>query len=191
MPDQKPPQPTQPTNQASAGAPAAPDQPVAFQVPPGMAGMPPGVTFSPIGVGGATPIALQMIPQAQSVQLWQGQFPPPEAIERYEKVLPGAFDRIIAMAERLQAAQIDEGRHLRDFIRIENRRGQWFGFAVIFFALGCAVVALMLHYPWVSPAFLSVPVMAAAKALIDSAKAPRSLIATSQISPPSIDKPKK
>ena len=36
----------------------------------------------------------------QTVQLWQGQYPPPEAIEHYEKVLPGSFDRMIAMAER-------------------------------------------------------------------------------------------
>ena len=35
------------------------------------------------------------------VQVWQGQFPPPDAVEKYEAVLPGAFDRIVAMAERL------------------------------------------------------------------------------------------
>jgi uncharacterized membrane protein len=42
---------------------------------------------------------------AAQVQLWQGQFPPPDALERYEKLLPGAFNRMMVMAETAQTNQ--------------------------------------------------------------------------------------
>jgi hypothetical protein len=36
----------------------------------------------------------------------------------------------------------------------------------------CALGCLFLDYPWVALAFVSIPVMAVAKALVESAKAP-------------------
>jgi uncharacterized membrane protein len=103
----------------------------------------------------------------QTVQLWQGQYPPPEAIEHYEKVLPGSFDRMIAMAERLQAAQIDESRRAHDHTHADNRRGQWLGFSAAVSAMLCALAALALNNPWVAAAFISVPVMGVAKVLVE------------------------
>jgi uncharacterized membrane protein len=92
-------------------------------------------------------------------------------VERYEKICPAAFDRILSMAERLQAAQIEQGRTVAQFTQIDTKRGQWLGFLVAIGALLGAVASLALGSPWVAVAFLSVPVMAVAKALIDSAKA--------------------
>lgn len=34
-----------------------------------------------------------------TAQTWVGPLPPPNALEAYEKILPGAADRILAMAE--------------------------------------------------------------------------------------------
>ena len=42
------------------------------------------------------------------LELWQGPYPPPEAVERYEKISPGTFNRLITMAENLQNAQIEQ-----------------------------------------------------------------------------------
>src|ERR1700722_7370195 len=39
------------------------------------------------------------VPQPSILQQsWQGPYPPPHAIERYERALPGFFDRIVSMA---------------------------------------------------------------------------------------------
>ena len=82
-----------------------------------------------LGVGSPIPVFLPTaggaLAQAQqTVQLWQGQYPPPEAIERYEKVLPGAFNRMIAMAEKLQAAQIEEAKRANAYTHSDTKRGR-------------------------------------------------------------------
>jgi uncharacterized membrane protein len=124
----------------------------------------------PIGVITPTTGILPPIAQ-QTVQItWQGQYPLPEAIERYEKVLPGSFDRMIAMAERLEAAQIDESRRVHDYTHADSRRGHWLGFFAAVAAMLCSLAALAFGYPWVAGAFISVPVMGVAKALVDAAR---------------------
>jgi uncharacterized membrane protein len=104
--------------------------------------------------------------------MWQGQFPPPEAIERYEKVLPGSFDRIIKMAEGLQAAQIASSITAMNYTQQDTRRGHWLGFSVTCLSMLAAIAALLLQYPWIAGAFFGVPVMSVARALVESAKAP-------------------
>ncbi len=36
----------------------------------------------------------------QTVQIWNGEYPPPDAVKAYESVLPGAFDRMMKMSEK-------------------------------------------------------------------------------------------
>ncbi len=62
--------------------------------------------------------------QLAQLHVWEGQFPPPEAIERYERILPGAFDRIIAMAEASQQAQSADTKRAHDYAQADTRRGQ-------------------------------------------------------------------
>ena len=102
------------------------------------------------------------------LQIWQGQFPPPEAVERYEAVLPGAFARIMEMAEAAQAAQIRQAALTNQYIQWDVRRSHFLGAGVSVLAMGFAIWAIYLHAEWVSALFLSLPVMAVAKALIGS-----------------------
>jgi uncharacterized membrane protein len=69
--------------------------------------------------------------------------PPPETIERYERVMSGAFDRILTMAEKdLQAKIEHDGKSLTIWGRSEHSDnifahcGQTFGFVsvVLYFA---------------------------------------------------------
>jgi uncharacterized membrane protein len=120
----------------------------------------------PIGTSGGTAVV------QQAVQIWQSPYPPPDAIERYEKVCPGTLDRILGMAERLQEAQLTQAATNARAARDDTRRAHWLGFAVAIAALFAAIVSLLLgDNAWVASLCLSVPVMAVAKALIDSAKA--------------------
>ena len=119
------------------------------------------------------------VQHTQQLQVWQGQFPPPDAVQKYEAVLPGSFDRIIRMAERLQEAQIDETKRAQDYTRDDARRGHWLGFgatiAAILAAVVCAAIAAVTHVPgllWVAGALVGVPVMAVAKSLVETARVP-------------------
>jgi uncharacterized membrane protein len=106
----------------------------------------------------------------QSLQSWQGPYPPPEAVERYEKILPGTFDRMIGMAERLQEAQIAEANRSQNFLHADQKRGHYLGAATTILAMVGALIAVYLRSELVAGLFLSVPVMAVAKAFIDSAR---------------------
>jgi len=77
--------------------------------------------------------------QLAQLHVWEGQFPPPEAIERYERVLPGAFDRIIAMAEASQRAQSADTKRAHHYAQADTRRGQWLGAATTWTAMGAAL----------------------------------------------------
>jgi uncharacterized membrane protein len=167
-PDNQPPPPEKRARQSN------PRQPQAIPIPPQVLaqilarsgqGIPPG-----IGIPIAFPTTLPVAQTQQTVQLWQGQYPPPEAIEHYEKVLPGSFNRMITMAEQLQEAQIAEAKRANEYTKNDSRRGHWLGFMTAITAMGCALVSLYFGYPWVSSIFISVPVMGVAKALVDSAK---------------------
>src|SRR5947208_2283302 len=127
MSDSPPPPPGPPDNQPRPRTaqqpqpqPNNPGQPPPIPQPPPAAAVPANVLAAQLllagamrggsigPLGGAVPIVLPVAQTQEVVQIWQGQYPPPESVEHYEKVLPGSFDRMIAMAERLQAAQIDE-----------------------------------------------------------------------------------
>lgn len=61
-----------------------------------------------------------------------GPIPSPVTVEAYERILPGSADRMIAMAERDQAAYI-----------ASNRRQQWLDFSFNVTALVAGLAALM------------------------------------------------
>ena len=80
------------------------------------------------------------------IQSYRGVIPPPTAMEGYEKVCPGAADRILAMAENdlkhkheIETKEQDSIVRCRDEVlnsEISNfRRGQYFGFIIIVIAL--------------------------------------------------------
>ncbi len=122
------------------------------------------------------------------MQSWQGPYPPPDAVERYEKILPGTFDRLIKMAEELQKAQIGEAREIRAMTHADQKRGSYLGFATTAVAMLGAVVSMYMGSTILGLAFLSVPVMAVAKALIESSRHPGEGPAR-RISPPSQRRP--
>ena len=84
-----------------------------------------------------------------TAELHAGPLPSPETVERYEMVLPGAFDRLLTMAENDQRDKSEyNGRFLaiheqdKRSNRIFAHCGQVFGFAVVvafFVVLGFTV----------------------------------------------------
>jgi uncharacterized membrane protein len=70
-----------------------------------------------------------------SVSLHSGTLPSPETVEQYELILPGAFDRILTMAEEEQKSKIKINHDTVGIAEHESRSisasilwGQTFGF---------------------------------------------------------------
>lgn len=90
------------------------------------------------------------IRQTRVVEQYSGPIPPPDTMERYEALVPGAADRILRMAEReaehghaLQRTTLGADIEARCEALAIERRGQLFALAVVVLSLG-ATVALAL-----------------------------------------------
>lgn len=81
---------------------------------------------------------------------YQGPIPPPEALEYFERIVPGAATRLIGMAERQAAHRQDlESALIRGNVSSE-KLGQIFGTVVFLAGLGFAGWAAYLGMPWLS-----------------------------------------
>lgn len=138
---------------------------------------------------GAVPIRLAggVALRVQQTEVWQGQFPPPDAIERYEKVSSGSFDRLITMAEKQQDASIEGNREARRNLRADTQRGHYLGALIAVLAIAGAVYCAVIGQPWVAAALVGVPVLAVARALVESSRAKplaiQAKVAAEEISP--------
>ncbi|WP_206214347.1 DUF2335 domain-containing protein [Desulfovibrio sp. ZJ369] len=83
--------------------------------------------------------------------IYHGPVPPPAIMERLEQIVPGAADRIIAMAEKDQTASHEAAQHAHERAaqieadeHRENMTALWMAFTICFiFSIGG--VALVLH----------------------------------------------
>src|SRR5437899_3174380 len=77
--------------------------------------------------------------------VFQGPLPPPEILAKYNEALPGAAERIIAMAEKNQ----DHRQKLEAIVipsRARNeRRGQIIGAIVALSAIGCGTYLIAIN----------------------------------------------
>ena len=80
--------------------------------------------------GRAEEISVQMMSRTFS-----GPLPPPELLERYNQVLPGAAERIIAMAEKQQEHRQTIERNVIFGNTASQTRGNYLGFIVCMTAI--------------------------------------------------------
>lgn len=85
----------------------------------------------------------------------QGPLPNPEILDRYEQILTGAADRIMAMAE-------DEAKHRHEMEKrsleadingmnadiLDTKRGQWFGLIIGLTAIISGSIVSIYGSPW-------------------------------------------
>ncbi|MEA3174031.1 MAG: putative rane protein [Gammaproteobacteria bacterium] len=121
---------------------------------------------------GAPGAAARISQTITTQQVWQGPFPPPEAVAEYERVLPGCFNRLITMAEQAQTANTRSVERAQEFTRRDIRRGHILGAITTALAMVGCVVCVWLKQPWVAGLFLAVPVMAVARAFIEHRGSP-------------------
>lgn len=100
---------------------------------------------------------------------WTGPLPPPEALNRFNQVIPDGAERIFKMAEAEQAHRIALERDALQATVAEAKRGQRLGASISLLAVGGALVSVWLGAHWaVRVALVGVPLMGLAKAIVDS-----------------------
>jgi uncharacterized membrane protein len=104
---------------------------------------------------GTSPQGEQEHAQALVAFGYSGPIPSPEALERYEEVLPGAADRILSMAERQashrQSLETADELTVRTAIAGESRRsnlGLWLGASVSVFLTACGTFLVFEGHDW-------------------------------------------
>ena len=124
---------------------------------------------TPFGLTSALDRTIVAKASLQMVQ-WQGHYPPPDAAERFEKLHPGAFARMLTMAERAQEGQIASVTSVNENIRRDAHRGAVLGTAVTLASMVGAGFCAFIGQPWVAAAFLGVPVLSVARSLIETSR---------------------
>lgn len=72
-------------------------------------------------------------------ETFSGPIPPPEALEKYEQIQPGAADRILKMAEKQMEHRMSlENRVIGGQVQ-QGKRGQIFGFVLVFVCVAVAI----------------------------------------------------
>lgn len=93
--------------------------------------------------GRQPPVGMVVQQTMIEANMWQGPLPQPEHLERFNAVVPGAAERIIAMAERQQAHRITLEDHAVKEQLTQSGRGQIFG--LIIGVGGIALAAYLGH----------------------------------------------
>ena len=81
--------------------------------------------------------ALKTVPRTISTENYSGPLPPPDQLARYEQIMPGAVERLIAMAEREQLHRLEFEKTIK--IRREIGISLAFSFLVAILGVGLVV----------------------------------------------------
>jgi len=94
---------------------------------------------------------------------YEGPLPPASEFERYERVCPGAADRILAMAENEEAHRHRTEDRIVDSVIKQTKLGQIFAFAIALGSLGTVIASLIIDRPLgaIAPAILALTSLAA------------------------------
>lgn len=79
---------------------------------------------------------------------FSGPLPPPQILEKYETVLPGAAERVFAMAEKQAVHRQALEKKVIDSDALQALVGTVFGLVIGLFGLGSAVYCIILGHDW-------------------------------------------
>lgn len=92
---------------------------------------------------------------------FKGPIAHPRHLEHYEKVCPGAADRIIAMAENEQTARNDWVSKNQSAEHADKQRGMYCGLVAFFVLIAAAVFCGWIGQPILGGSFLATGVLGA------------------------------
>lgn len=101
----------------------------------------------------ALPAHVQNDKPAQLVsqhQRFSGPIPPPAILEQYDRVLPGAAERILSMAEQNMQHEHTIDSEIVGIRRTEYKRGQVFGLIIAIVAITSATICAIYEHEGVA-----------------------------------------
>lgn len=108
---------------------------------------------------------------------YSGPIPPPESLQYYEEILPGAADRILKMAEenaRILRESSSKQQTLEESVELhrhdETKRGQNFGLYTVLSMVALAGLAILCGYPSVAGIICSATVIGVATVFVSGRK---------------------
>lgn len=103
--------------------------------------------------------------------IWSGVLPSPEDMEKFNAVIPNGAERIMRLAEREQEHRIAIEQMLLPQNIAAHSRGQWLGATISVLAICLAGLTGYLGVDrYISIALVGVPVLAVARALVETFK---------------------
>jgi uncharacterized membrane protein len=109
--------------------------------------------------------------EQQELTVWAGALPSPDDLAHFNTLIPNGAERIMQLTEREQSHRIALEEQIVPQNLAAQSRGQWLGFVLSIVSLGLAAATSYAGVaPIVSIALVGVPVLAVAKALVDSWK---------------------
>lgn len=110
-------------------------------------------------------VSQQVALQVTQIQ-WSGPLPTPDALEHFERVIPGGASRILSMAEQEQAHRFETQKKVLGAQIADTKRGQILGAIIGIIAVGGAVWNGIAGGHWqVSVALVGVPVLGMIQAI--------------------------
>ena len=97
---------------------------------------------------------------------FQGPLPSPKHLEQYNKIVPGAANRIIEMAEKEQAHQHEWNNKSLRLASRQTARGQWMAFILSLVLVAVAVWTIFAGHPTVGGIIFGTTVVGLAAAFI-------------------------
>lgn len=83
-----------------------------------------------------------------SARRWSGPLPDPRDLERYDAILPGLADRVVAQWERQSTHRQGIEKDVVGSNIANERRGQWLAFAIFVLGLLFAFGLFWIDQPW-------------------------------------------
>ncbi|CAK0777582.1 DUF2335 domain-containing protein [uncultured Gammaproteobacteria bacterium] len=142
----------------------------------GGAGLPVAVSSAEVLVGqileGAVP--RNMLPTVKekvlavvAATVFSGPIPPPEQFAQYDRVLPGAADRILSMAESQQLHSHNWERAALEHQARNSHLGLWLGFAALTLLVQGALLSVYLGYQALAGGFIGTAALGLIPAFIN------------------------
>ena len=92
----------------------------------------------------------QVLVHQQAVRKFSGPLPPPEVVEHYERVHPGAAGVILGMAQKEQDSRLAINSENSKEAVAYAQRGQWMAFSLALVAMGIGALVAHLGHPVVA-----------------------------------------
>ena len=112
--------------------------------------------------------------------VWRGPLPPPEVVQRYEDMVPGAADRLLTLTEKQQAHSHNIEEKVinihQTVVGGDSRRsdiGLWLGFVVAVLGILCGTYLGLRGHEWLGAVIAGVPLTYLVGAFIYGSKSRR------------------